>query len=73
MAESERRTKEPLDESERESEEVGLILNLQKIKITETGPTPSWQIDGETTKTVTDFNLGGSKITAYGDYSHGIK
>ena len=73
MAESERRTKEPLDESERESEKVGLILNLQKIKITESGPTPSWQIDGKTTKTVTDFILGVSKITADGDYSHEIK
>ena len=73
MAESERRTKEPLDESERESEKVGLILDLQKIKITESGPTASWQIDGKTTKTVTDFILGVSKITADGDYSHGIK
>ena len=57
----------------KESEQVGLILDLQKIKITESGPTPSWQIDGKTTKTVTDFILGVSKITADGDYSHGIK
>ena len=67
------RTKEPLDESERESEKVGLKLNIQKTKIMASGPITSWQIDGETIETVTDFILGGSKITADGDCSHEIK
>ena len=57
------RSKETLDESEK----VGLKLNLQKTKIMISGPISSWQIDGETTETVTDFILGGSKITADGD------
>ena len=56
-----------------ESEKVGLKLNIQKTKIMESGPNTSWQIDGETVETVSDFNLGGSKITADGDWSHEIK
>ena len=56
-----------------ESEKVGLKLNIQKTKIMASGPITSWQIDGETMKTVTYFILGGSKITADGDCSHGIK
>jgi len=56
-----------------ESEKVGLKLNIQKTKIMASGPITSWQIDGETVETVTDFILGGSKITADGDSSHEIK
>ena len=56
-----------------ESEKVGLKLNIQKIKITASGPITSWEIDGETVETVSDFILGGSKITADGDFSHEIK
>ena len=56
-----------------ESEKVGLKLNIQKTKITASGPTTLWQIDGETAETVSDFILGGSKITADGDCSHEIK
>ena len=56
-----------------ESEKAGLKLNIQKTKIMASGPITSWQIDGETMETVTDFNLGGSKITADGDFSHEIK
>ena len=56
-----------------ESEEVSLKFNIQKTKIMASGPITSWQIDGETMKTVTDFILGGSKITADGDCSHEIK
>ena len=56
-----------------ESEKVGLKLNIQKTKITASGPITSWQIDGETMETVTDFNLGGSRITADVDCSHEIK
>ena len=56
-----------------ESEKVGLKLNIQKSKIMASGPITSWQIDGETMETVTDFILGGSKITADCDCSHGIK
>ena len=56
-----------------ESEKVGLKLNIQKMKIMASGPTTSWEIDGETMETVTDFILGGSKITADGDCSHEIK
>ena len=55
------------------SEKVGLKLNIQKTKIIATGPVTSWQIVGETVETVTDFILGGSKITADGDCSHEIK
>ena len=56
-----------------ESEKVGLKLNIQKTKIIASGPITSWEIDGETVETVSDFILGGSKITADGDCSHGIK
>ena len=56
-----------------ESEKVGLKLNIQKTKIIASGPITSWQIDGETVETVTDFILGASKITADGDCSHEIK
>ena len=56
-----------------ESEKVGLTLNIQKTKIMASGPIISWQIDGETVETVSDFILGGSKITADGDCSHEIK
>ena len=56
-----------------ESEKVGLKLNIQKTKIMASGPITSWQIDGETVEKVTDFILGGSKITADGDCSHEIK
>ena len=56
-----------------ESEKFGLKLNIQKTKIMASGPTTSWHIDGETMETVTDFILGGSKITADGDCSHEIK
>ena len=56
-----------------ESEKVGLKLNIQKTKIMVSGPITSWQIDAETVKTVSDFILGGSKITADGDCSHEIK
>ena len=56
-----------------ESEKVGLKLNIQKSKIMASSPITSWQIDGETMETVTDFNFGGSKITADGDCSHEIK
>ena len=68
-----RGTKKPLDESEEESEKVGLKLNIQKMKIMASGPITSWQIDGETVETVSDFILGGSKITADDDCSHEIK
>ena len=57
----------------RESEKAGLRLNIQKMKIMAFGPITSWQIDGETMETVTDFIFGGSKITADGDCSHEIK
>ena len=53
-----------------ESEKAGLTLNIQKTKVMASGPITSWQIDGETVETVTDFILGGSKITADGDCSH---
>ena len=66
-----RGTKKPLDEGERGKWK--LWLNIQKQKITASGPITSWQIDGETMETVTDFILGGSKITADGDCSHEIK
>ena len=57
----------------KESEKVGLKLNIQKTKIMTSGPITSWEIDGETVKTVADFILGGSKITEDGDCSHEIK
>ena len=56
-----------------ESEKVGLNLNIQKTKIMASGPITSWEIDGEAVETVSDFILGGSKITADGDCSHGIR
>ena len=56
-----------------ESEKAGLKLNIQKTKIMASGSITSWEIDGETVETVSDFILGGSKITADGDYSHEIK
>ena len=56
-----------------ESEKVGLKLNIQKTKIMASGPITSWEIDGETVETVSDFILGGSKITADGDCSHELK
>ena len=67
MAESEEELKSLLMKVEEESEKVGLKLNIQKTKIMASGPITSWQIDGETVKAVTDFILGGSKITADGD------
>ena len=56
-----------------ENEKVGLKFNIQKMKIMASGPISSWEIDGETVETVSDFILGGSKITADGDCSHEIK
>ena len=73
MAESEEELKSCLMKMKEESEKVGLELNIQKTKIMASGPITSWQIDGETMETVTDFILGGSKITADGDHSHEIK
>jgi len=73
MAESEEELKEPLDEGERGEWKVGLKFNIQKTKIMAYGPIISWQIDGETMETVTDFIFLGSKITADGDCSHKIK
>ena len=73
MAESEEELKSLLMKVKEESEKVGLKLNIQKTKITASGPITSWQIDGETVETVEDFIFGGSKITAYGDCSHEIK
>ena len=68
-----RRTKDPLDETEEEGEKVGLKLNIQKTKIMASGPITSWQIDGEAMETVTDFIFGGSKISSDDDCSHEIK
>ena len=73
MAESEEELKSLLMKVKEESEKVGLKLNIQKTKIMASGPITSWQIDGEAMKTVADFILGGSKITADGDCSHEIK
>ena len=73
MAESEEELKSLLMKVKEESENVGLKLNIQKIKIMASGPITSWQIDRETVETVADFILGGSKITADGDCSHEIK
>ena len=73
MAESKEELKSLLLKVKEKSEKVGLKLNIQKTKITASGPITSWQIDGKTMETVTDFILGGSKITAHGDYSHEIK
>ena len=73
MAESEEELKSLLMKVKMESGKVGLKLNIQKMKIMASGPITSWQIDGETMKTVTNFILLGSKITADGDCNHEIK
>ena len=73
MAESEEELKSLLMKMKVESEKVGLKLNIQKTKIMASGPITSWEIDGETVEKVSDFILGGSKITAEGDCSHEIK
>ena len=73
MAESEEELKSLLLKVKEESEKVGLKLNIQKTKIMVSGPITSWEIDGETTETVADFILGGSKITTDGDCSLQIK
>ena len=73
MAESEEELKSLLMKVQVESEKVGLKLNVQKTKIMASGPITSWEIDRETVETVSDFILGGSKITADGDCSHEIK
>ena len=73
MAENEEELKSLSMKVKEESEKVGLKLNIQKTKITASGPIISWKIDGERVETVSDFILGGSKITAGGDYSHEIK
>ena len=73
MAGSEEELKSLLMKVKEEREKVGLKLHIQKTKIMASGPITSWQIDGETLETVTDFILGGSKITADGDCSHEIK
>ena len=70
MAESEEELKSLMMKVKEESEKVGLKLNIQKTKILASGPITSWQIDGETVETVTDFILGGSNISADGDCSH---
>ena len=72
-AESEEELKSLLMKVKEESEKVGLKLNIQKTKIMASNPITSWQIDGETVETVSDFIFGGSKITADGDCSHEIK
>ena len=73
MADSEEELKSLLMKVKEDSEKDGLKLNIQKTKIMASGPITSWQIDGETVETVTEFILGGSKITADGDCSHEIK
>ena len=73
MAESEEELKSLLMKVKEESEKVGLKVNIQKIKIMASSPITSWQIDGEKVETVTDFILGGSKITADGECSHEIQ
>ena len=73
MAESEEELKSLLKKVKEKSEKVGLKLNIQKIKIMESGPITSWQIDGETVEIVADFNFGGSRITADGDCSLKLK
>ena len=73
MAESEEELKSFLMKVKEESEKVGLKLNIQKMKITASGPITSWETDGETVETVSDFIFLGSKITADGDCSHEIK
>ena len=73
MAESEEELKSLLMKLKEESENVGLKLNIPKTKIMASGPITSWEIDGETVETVSDFIFGGSKIIADGDCSHEIK
>ena len=73
MAESEEELKNPLMKVKEENEKASLKLNLQKTEIMVSGPTTSWQIDGETMETVRDFIFLGSKITSDGDCSHEIK
>ena len=73
MAEKEEELKSLLMKVKEESEKIGLKLKIQKMKIMASGPITSWQLDGETVETVSDFILGGSKITADGDCSHEIK
>ena len=73
MAESEEELKNLLMKVKEESEKVGLKLNIQKTKVMASGPITSWEIDGETVETVSDFIFGGSKITVDGDCSHEIK
>ena len=73
MAESEKELKSLLMKVKVESEKVGLKLNIQKMKIMASGPRTSWQIDGETVETVSDFIFGGSKITVDGDCNHEVK
>ena len=73
MAESEEELKSLLTKVKEESDKVGLKLNIQKMKIMASGPITSWEIDGETVETVSDFTFLGSKITADGDCSHEIK
>ena len=73
MAESEEELKSFLMRVKEESEKVGLKLNIQKTKIMASGPITSWQIEGETVEIVADFIFLGSKITADGDWRHGIK
>ena len=73
MAESEEELKSLLMKVKEESEKVGLKLNIQKNKIMASGPITSWEIDGETVETVSDFIFGGSRIAADGDCSHEIK
>ena len=72
MVESEEELKSLLMKVKEKSESIGLKLNIQKTKIVASGPITSWEIDGETVETVSDFIFGGSKITADGDYSHEI-
>ena len=73
MAKIEEELKSLLMKVKEESEKVGLKLNIQKTKIRASGPITSWEIDGETVETVSDFIFGGSKITADGDCSHEMK
>ena len=73
MAESEEELKSLLMKVKEESEKVGLKLNVQKTKIMASGPITSWEVDGETVETVSDFIFWGSKITADGNFSHEIK
>ena len=73
MVESEEELKSLWMKVKEESEKVGFKLNIQKMKIMASGPVTSWEIDGETVETVSDFIFLGSKITANGDFSHEIK